>query len=107
MNETDEKNFEQFLRQFRFRAPAPIPIEKDAAPVQRAPASTQSVSPIGILIADDHEIFRDGLRLLLEAESGLKVIGEARDGAEAMERARQISPDIPSAGLVHAESPGL
>ena len=81
MNETDEKNFEQFLRQFRFRAPAPLPVARGAAPVQWAPASTQSVSPVGILIADDHEIFRDGLRLLLEAESGLKVIGEARDGA--------------------------
>ena len=38
--------------------------------------------PIRIVIADDHPIFRDGLRRLLEAESGLKVIGEASDGAE-------------------------
>jgi DNA-binding NarL/FixJ family response regulator len=94
MNETDEKNFEQFLRQFRFRAPAPLPVEEGAAVVQWAPASAQSVSPISILIADDHEMFRDGLRRLLEAEPGLKVIGEARDGAEAVERACHLKPDI-------------
>ena len=94
MNETDEKNFEQFLRQFRFRAPAPLPVEKGGAVVQWGPASAQSVSPIGILIADDHEMFRAGLRLLLEAEPGLKVIDEARDGAEAVERARRLKPDI-------------
>ena len=89
MNETDEKNFEEFLRQFRFRAPAPLPVEKEAALVQWALASTQSVSPIDILIADDHEMFRDGLRLVLEAESGVKVIGEARDGAPCGARREQ------------------
>ena len=36
--------------------------------------------PIRIVIADDHPIFRDGLRRLLEAEPDLKVIGEACDG---------------------------
>ena len=107
MNETDEKNFEQFLRQFRFLAPAPLPVEKGAALVQCAPASTQSVSSIGILIADDHEIFRDGLRLLLETESGLKVIGEARDGAEAVKLARQLSPDILLLDLSMPNHPGF
>ena len=37
-----------------------------------------------ILIADDHPIFRDGLKRLLEAERGFKVIGEACDGDEAV-----------------------
>ena len=49
---------------------------------------------INILIADDHPIFRDGLRRLLEAEPGLKVIGEACDGAEAVKMARELKPDI-------------
>ena len=40
--------------------------------------------PIRILIADDHPIFRDGLRKLLEAEPGFVVVGEAADGAEAV-----------------------
>jgi len=39
---------------------------------------------VRIVIADDHPIFRDGLRRLLEAEADLKVLGEASDGAEAV-----------------------
>jgi len=50
--------------------------------------------PIRIAIADDHPIFRDGLRRLLEAEPGLKVIGEASDGAEAVKVTCQLKPDI-------------
>ena len=42
------------------------------------------------MIADDHPIFRDGLRRLLEAETDLKVIGEASDGSEAIKLARQL-----------------
>ena len=49
---------------------------------------------IRIVIADDHPIFRDGLRRLLEAEPGLKVIGEASDGSDAVKLARQLKPDI-------------
>jgi DNA-binding NarL/FixJ family response regulator len=46
------------------------------------------LQPIRIVIADDHPIFRDGLRRLLETEPDLKVIGEACDGAEAVKLAR-------------------
>jgi two-component system, NarL family, nitrate/nitrite response regulator NarL len=49
---------------------------------------------IRIVIADDHPIFRDGLRRLLETETDLKVIGEASDGGEAVKMARQLKPDI-------------
>ena len=45
-------------------------------------------------IADDHPIFRDGLRRMLEREPDLKVIGEASDGAEAVKLVRQLKPDI-------------
>jgi two-component system nitrate/nitrite response regulator NarL len=64
-------------------------------------------SPIRIVIADDHPIFRDGLRRLLEAESGLKVIGEACDGAEAVKLARQLKPDIMLLDLSMPRMPGL
>jgi CheY-like chemotaxis protein len=107
MNETDEKNFEQFLRQFRFRAPAPLPIENEAVLTHSAASSTQSASPIDILIADDHEMFRDGLRLVLEAESGIKVIGEARDGAEAVRLARWFKPHILLLDLSMPNHPGF
>jgi two-component system, NarL family, nitrate/nitrite response regulator NarL len=55
--------------------------------------STRSQS-ISILIADDHPIFRDGLRRLLESERGFKVVGEACDGVEAVDFVRKLKPEI-------------
>src|SRR5258707_14706604 len=49
---------------------------------------------IRIVIADDHPIFRDGLRRLLETEPDMKVVGEACDGREAVKLANEIKPDI-------------
>lgn len=49
---------------------------------------------ITILIADDHPIFRKGLRHIIESESGLNVLGEADDGETAYEMARQLKPDV-------------
>ena len=47
-----------------------------------------------ILLVDDHPVFRQGLRQLLEKEKDLKVVGEAGDGMEAIDRLRELSPDI-------------
>jgi two-component system nitrate/nitrite response regulator NarL len=63
--------------------------------------------PVRILLADDHPIFRDGLRRLLEAEPDLKVVGEASDGAEAVKMARQLKPDILLLDLAMPRTPGL
>jgi two-component system, NarL family, nitrate/nitrite response regulator NarL len=49
---------------------------------------------IRVLIADDHAIFRAGLRTILEAEPGFQVIGEAGDGDEAVQLSRALKPDI-------------
>src|ERR1700691_3682280 len=62
---------------------------------------------VRIVIADDHPIFRDGLRRLLEAEPNLKVLGEASDGAEAVKMARQLKPDILLLDLAMPKHPGL
>jgi two-component system, NarL family, nitrate/nitrite response regulator NarL len=62
---------------------------------------------IRILIADDHPIFRDGLRKLLETEPGLKVIGEASDGADAIKQARQLKPELLLLDLAMPRMPGL
>jgi len=63
--------------------------------------------PVRILLADDHPIFRDGLRRLLESEPDLKVVGEACDGAEAVKMARQLKPDIMLLDLAMPRTPGL
>jgi two-component system, NarL family, response regulator NreC len=49
---------------------------------------------IRILLADDHVVMRNGLRLLLERQSNLKVVGEAADGREAVELAATQKPDV-------------
>jgi two-component system response regulator NreC len=49
---------------------------------------------ISILLVDDHHVLRDGLRALLETETGLEVIGEASSGQEAIQLARDFKPDV-------------
>jgi len=62
---------------------------------------------VRILIADDHPIFRDGLRRLLEAEPGLHVIGEASNGSEAVQLGRQLKPDVLLLDLAMPGHPGF
>lgn len=50
--------------------------------------------PVHILLADDHEVVRKGLRALLETQPGWKVIGEATDGREAVDKAQSMHPDV-------------
>jgi two-component system nitrate/nitrite response regulator NarL len=49
---------------------------------------------VRVLIADDHPVFREGLRLLLELDRKIRVVGEARDGLEAAELTRKLKPDL-------------
>ena len=50
--------------------------------------------PIRVLVVDDHALFRRGLQMVLEQEDDIEVVGEAGDGAEAVERAADAMPDI-------------
>ena len=50
--------------------------------------------PIRVLIADDHSVVRQGLRAFLEGDRGLELVGEARDGAEALRMAHRLRPDV-------------
>jgi two-component system, NarL family, nitrate/nitrite response regulator NarL len=58
------------------------------------PKARERLKKIRILIADDHPIFRDGLRKLLSLEEDFQVIGEAEDGKEAVDMVQKLSPDI-------------
>jgi DNA-binding NarL/FixJ family response regulator len=50
--------------------------------------------PIRVLVVDDHALFRRGLQMVLEQEPDIEVVGEAGDGAEAVERVSETTPDI-------------
>ncbi len=50
--------------------------------------------PVRILIADDHQVVRTGLRALLESRTGWQVCAEAANGREAVEKAGQLKPDV-------------
>ena len=52
------------------------------------------MNPTRILVADDHEIVRRGLVSLLKSHAGWEVCGEAQDGREAVEKAKELRPDI-------------
>ena len=52
------------------------------------------VDPIRILIADDHALFRRGLEMVLKEEPGIELVGQASDGAEAVQMARETLPDV-------------
>jgi two-component system nitrate/nitrite response regulator NarL len=49
---------------------------------------------IRVLIIDDHTLFRSGIKLLLERQTGFEVVGEASDGLEGVKRAKQFKPDV-------------
>ncbi len=50
--------------------------------------------PIRIVLADDHEIFRDGFRVMLKRQTSVELVGEAADGEELINLVRQVYPDV-------------
>ncbi len=60
--------------------------------------------PIRILVADDHLIIRQGLRLILETQDGFEMVGEAADGAEALRLCSELKPDVV---LMDLRMPGM
>lgn len=52
------------------------------------------MEPVRVLLADDHALVRDGLRMLLETQPDIEVIGEAEDGREAFRQVKKLRPDV-------------
>jgi DNA-binding NarL/FixJ family response regulator len=65
---------------------------------------TEKGGNMNIFLADDHPLFRIGLRIALDQEDGLKVIGEASDGFSAVEKIRSNPPDM---SLIDVDMPGI
>ena len=66
----------------------------DAGAVSGAQDAARKPEPIRVLIVDDHALFRRGLEMVLAEEADIEVVGEASDGAEAVEKAGQALPDV-------------
>ena len=64
-------------------------------------------APLRILVADDHELVRKGLRTVLQSEAGWVVCGEAANGREAVEKARELRPHVVILDLTMPELNGL
>ena len=63
--------------------------------------------PIRLLIADDHAVVRQGLRTFLSFDADLELVGEARDGREAVEMAGRLKPDVVLMDLMMPEMDGI
>ena len=66
-------------------------VSERATPEANGPATGE---PVRVVVVDDHPVFRRGLRVLLEAEFGIDVVGEAADAAEAIALASELTPDV-------------
>jgi two-component system, NarL family, response regulator DegU len=67
----------------------------------------KNVSIIKVFIADDHPIFLNGLRLMIEAESSMKIVGEANDGEKALIQIENLLPDVAVLDLSMPEKNGF
>jgi DNA-binding NarL/FixJ family response regulator len=72
----------------------PSPSERDSIEVPNQQTLRTGIQNLHILIADDHDIIRRGLRQLLMTKPGWEICGEAKNGREALTLAEQLKPDV-------------
>ncbi len=71
------------------------------------PGESGSTSLIRVLLADDHDILRQGLKMLLSLQQEMQVVGEARTGREAVEMVQELQPDVVVMDITMPEMDGL
>jgi DNA-binding NarL/FixJ family response regulator len=71
------------------------------------PDTTSAVTTIRVLLADDHDILRQGLKLLLNLQPEMQVVGEARTGLQALELTRELAPDVVVMDISMVDMDGL
>ena len=65
------------------------------------------MSEITLILADDHAVVRSGLRMLLDAQSDMRIVGEANNGREALELTRSLKPDVILMDIMMPEMNGI
>src|SRR5215471_5456981 len=68
---------------------------------------SRSTAPIHVLLADDHYILRQGLKLLLSLQQEIRIIGEARTGREAVDMVQDLQPDVVVMDITMPDMDGL
>jgi len=68
---------------------------------------TVVLEPIRVLIVDDHDMLREGLSTFLRAFPDMRLVGEAANGAEAVQRCRELAPDVVLMDLIMPEMDGV
>ena len=61
---------------------------------RKAPGGSQEPDLLRVIVVDDHALFRRGLQMVLDEEPDIELVGEASDGAEAVQRAGELMPDV-------------
>ncbi|WP_297163559.1 response regulator transcription factor [Thermogemmatispora sp.] len=75
--------------------------------MQTASTDAATARTINLVLADDHDILRQGLKLLLTLQPEIRIVGEAKTGTGAVEMARQLRPDIVVMDITMPEMDGL
>jgi DNA-binding NarL/FixJ family response regulator len=76
-------------------------------PIKKADGTALAVTPIRIVVADDHPVVRFGVKNMLEDEPGFEVVGDAEDGDTAITQTIELEPDILLLDLQMPRLPGL
>jgi DNA-binding NarL/FixJ family response regulator len=71
-----------------------VALQREEDNAQKGRAARAETATISILLVDDHALMREGLRQLLSLEADLRVVDEAMNGFEAIQKARQLQPDV-------------